>query len=166
MRRLIAAGIILLIVGSLTYFISNYELAGLRVERSVLLEPNQSISFSVPFSEFYFGFYPGNLSFHVDGGGGGVVNSVPAVIPYNGTSLNTTAYEVLSYGTSAQVSIVNNLGRPVNVVYAYKESGASYAILSILNLFGVLLVLFGVVAFVLGLLVRRVSDEGTAKRSE
>jgi len=164
MRRLIAAGIILLIVGSLTYFISNYELAGLRVERSVLLEPNQSISFSVPFSEFYFGFYPGNLSFHVDGGR--VVNSVPAVIPYNGTSLNTTAYEVLSYGTSAQVSIVNNLGRPVNVVYAYKESGASYAILSILNLFGVLLVLFGVVAFVLGLLVRRVSDEGTAKRSE
>ncbi|MCQ4385053.1 MAG: hypothetical protein NO115_03625 [Sulfolobales archaeon] len=164
MRRLIAAGIILLIVGSLTYFISNYELAGLRVERSVLLEPNQSISFSVPFSEFYFGFYPGNLSFHVDGGR--VVNSVPAVIPYNGTSLNTTAYEVLSYGTSAQVSIVNDLGRPVNVVYAYKESGASYAILSILNLFGVLLVLFGVVAFVLGLLVRRVSDEGTAKRSE
>ncbi|MCQ4450044.1 MAG: hypothetical protein NO110_05030 [Sulfolobales archaeon] len=164
MRRLIAAGIILLIVGSLTYFISNYELAGLRVERSVLLEPNQSISFSVPFSEFYFGFYPGNLSFHVDGGR--VVNSVPAVIPYNGTSLNTTAYEVLSYGTSAQVSIVNDLGRPVNVVYAYKESGASYAILAILNLFGVLLVLFGVVAFVLGLLVRRVSDEGTAKRSE
>jgi uncharacterized membrane protein len=163
MRRLIAAGIILLIVGSLTYFISNYELAGLRVERSVLLEPNQSISFSVPFSEFYFGFYPGNLSFHVDGGR--VVNSVPAVIPYNGTSLNTTAYEVLSYGTSAQVSIVNDLGRPVNVVYAYKESGASYAILAILNLFGVLLVLFGVVAFVLGLLVRRVSDEGTAKRS-
>jgi len=164
MRRLIAAGIILLIVGSLTYFISNYELAGLRIERSVLLEPNQSISFSVPFSEFYFGFYPGNLSFHVDGGR--VVNSVPAVIPYNGTSLNTTAYEVLSYGTSAQVSIVNDLGRPVNVVYAYKESGASYAILAILNLFGVLLVLFGVVAFVLGLLVRRVSDEGTAKRSE
>ena len=164
MRRLIAAGIILLIVGSLTYFISNYELAGLRVERSVLLEPNQSISFSVPFSEFYFGFYPGNLSFHVDGGR--VVNSVPAVIPYNGTSLNTTAYEVLSYGTSAQVSIVNDLGRPVNVVYAYKESGASYAILSILNLFGVLLALFGVVAFVLGLLVRRVSDEGTAKRPE
>ncbi|MCQ4448395.1 MAG: hypothetical protein NO076_04020 [Sulfolobales archaeon] len=164
MRRLIAAGIILLIVGSLTYFISNYELAGLRVERSVLLEPNQSISFSVPFSEFYFGFYPGNLSFHVDGGR--VVNSVPAVIPYNGTSLNTTAYEVLSYGTSAQVSIVNDLGRPVNVVYAYKESGASYAILAILNLFGILLVLFGVVAFVLGLLVRRVSDEGTAKRSE
>jgi hypothetical protein len=163
MRRLIAAGIILLIVGSLTYFISNYELAGLRVERSVLLEPNQSISFSVPFSEFYFGFYPGNLSFHVDGGR--VVNSVPAVISYNGTSLNTTAYEVLSYGTSAQVSIVNDLGRPVNVVYAYKESGASYAILTILNLFGVLLVLFGVVAFVLGLLVRRVSDEGTAKRS-
>ncbi|MDT7900182.1 MAG: hypothetical protein RQ879_06645, partial [Sulfolobales archaeon] len=158
MRRLIAAGIILLIVGSLTYFISNYELAGLRVERSVLLEPNQSISFSVPFSEFYFGFYPGNLSFHVDGGR--VVNSVPAVIPYNGTSLNTTAYEVLSYGTSAQVSIVNDLGRPVNVVYAYKESGASYAILAILNLFGILLVLFGVVAFVLGLLVRRVSDEG------
>jgi hypothetical protein len=165
MRRLIAAGIILLIVGSLTYFISNYELAGLRVERSVLLEPNQSISFSVPFSEFYFGFYPGNLSFHVDGGR--VVNSVPAVIPYNGTSLNTTAYEVLSYGTSAQVSIVNDLGRPLNVVYAYKESGASYAILAILNLFGILLVLFGVVAFVLGLLVRRVSsDEGTAKRSE
>jgi uncharacterized membrane protein len=164
MRRLIAAGIILLIVGSLTYFISNYELAGLRIERSVLLEPNQSISFSVPFSEFYFGFYPGNLSFHVDGGR--VVNSVPAVIPYNGTSLNTTAYEVLSYGTSAQVSIVNDLGRPVNVVYAYKESGASYAILAILNLFGILLVLFGVVAFVLGLLVRRVSDEGTAKRSE
>jgi len=164
MRRLIAAGIILLIVGSLTYFISNYELAGLRVERSVLLEPNQSISFSVPFSEFYFGFYPGNLSFHVDGGR--VVNSVPAVIPYNGTSLNTTAYEVLSYGTSAQVSIVNDLGRPVNVVYAYKESGASYAILAILNLFGILLVLFGVVAFVLGLLVRRVSGEGTAKRSE
>jgi hypothetical protein len=164
MRRLIVAGIILLIVGSLTYFISNYELAGLRVERSVLLEPNQSISFSVPFSEFYFGFYPGNLSFHVDGGR--VVNSVPAVIPYNGTSLNTTAYEVLSYGTSAQVSIVNDLGRPVNVVYAYKESGASYAILAILNLFGILLVLFGVVAFVLGLLVRRVSDEGTAKRSE
>jgi|GEM_PF-3565760 hypothetical protein len=164
MRRLIAAGIILLIVGSLTYFISNYELAGLRVERSVLLEPNQSISFSVPFSEFYFGFYPGNLSFHVDGGR--LVNSVPAVIPYNGTSLNTTAYEVLSYGTSAQVSIVNDLGRPVNVVYAYKESGASYAILAILNLFGILLVLFGVVAFVLGLLVRRVSDEGTAKRSE
>jgi hypothetical protein len=164
MRRLIAAGIILLIVGSLTYFISNYELAGLRVERSVLLEPNQSISFSVPFSEFYFGFYPGNLSFHVDGGR--VVNSVPAVIPYNGTSLNTTAYEVLSYGTSAQVSIVNDLGRPVNVVYAYKESGASYAILAILNLFGILLALFGVVAFVLGLLVRRVSDEGTAKRSE
>ncbi len=164
MRRLIAAGIILLIVGSLTYFISNYELAGLRVERSVLLEPNQSISFSVPFSEFYFGFYPGNLSFHVDGGR--VVNSVPAVIPYNGTSFNTTAYEVLSYGTSAQVSIVNDLGRPVNVVYAYKESGASYAILAILNLFGILLVLFGVVAFVLGLLVRRVSDEGTTKRSE
>jgi hypothetical protein len=164
MRRLIAAGIILMIVGSLTYFISNYELAGLRVERSVLLEPNQSISFSVPFSEFYFGFYPGNLSFHVDGGR--VVNSVPAVIPYNGTSLNTTAYEVLSYGTSAQVSIVNDLGRPVNVVYAYKESGASYAILAILNLFGILLVLFGVVAFILGLLVRRVSDEGTAKRSE
>jgi hypothetical protein len=164
MRRLIAAGIILLIVGSLTYFISNYELAGLRVERSVLLEPNQSISFSVPFSEFYFGFYPGNLSFHVDGGR--VVNSVPAVIPYNGTSLNTTAYEVLSYGTSAQVSIVNDLGRPVNVVYAYKESGASYAILAILNFFGILLVLFGIVAFVLGLLVRRVSDEGTAKRSE
>jgi len=164
MRRLIAAGIILLIVGSLNYFISNYELAGLRVERSVLLEPNQSISFSVPFSEFYFGFYPGNLSFHVDGGR--VVNSVPAVIPYNGTSLNTTAYEVLSYGTSAQVSIVNDLGRPVNVVYAYKESGASYAILAILNLFGILLVLFGVVAFVLGLLVRRVSGEGTAKRSE
>jgi len=164
MRRLIAAGIILLIAGSLTYFISNYELAGLRIERSVLLEPNQSISFSVPFSEFYFGFYPGNLSFHVDGGR--VVNSVPAVIPYNGTSLNTTAYEVLSYGTSAQVSIVNDLGRPVNVVYAYKESGASYAILAILNLFGVLLALFGVVAFVLGLLVRRVSDEGTAKRSE
>jgi len=164
MRRLIAAGIILLIVGSLTYFISNYELAGLRVERSVLLEPNQSISFSVPFSEFYFGFYPGNLSFHVDGGR--VVNSVPAVIPYNGTSLNTTAYEVLSYGTSAQVSIVNDLGRPVNVVYAYKESGASYAILAILNLFGILLVLFGVVAFVMGLLVRRVSDEGAAKRSE
>jgi len=164
MRRLIAAGIILLIVGSLTYFISNYELAGLRVERSVLLEPNQSISFSVPFSEFYFGFYPGNLSFHVDGGR--VVSSVPAVIPYNGTSLNTTAYEVLSYGTSAQVSIVNDLGRPVNVVYAYKEFGASYAILSILNLFGVLLALFGVVAFVLGLLVRRVSDEGAAKRSE
>ncbi len=164
MRRLIAAGIILLIVGSLTYFISNYELAGLRIERSVLLEPNQSISFSVPFSEFYFGFYPGNLSFHVDGGR--LVNSVPAVIPYNGTSLNTTAYEVLSYGTSAQVSIVNDLGRPVNVVYAYKESGASYAILAILNLFGILLVLFGVVAFVLGLLVRRVSDEGTAKRSE
>jgi len=164
MRRLIAAGIILLIVGTLTYFISNYELAGLRVERSVLLEPNQSISFSVHFSEFYFGFYPGNLSFHVDGGR--VVNSVPAVIPYNGTSLNTTAYEVLSYGTSAQVSIVNDLGRPVNVVYAYKESGASYAILAILNLFGILLVLFGVVAFVLGLLVRRVSGEGTAKRSE
>jgi hypothetical protein len=164
MRRLIAAGIILLIVGSLTYFISNYELAGLRIERSVLLEPNQSISFSVPFSEFYFGFYPGNLSFHVDGGR--LVNSVPAVIPYNGTSLNTTAYEVLSYGTSAQVSIVNDLGRPVNVVYAYKESGASYAILAILNLFGILLDLFGVVAFVLGLLVRRVSDEGTAKRSE
>jgi hypothetical protein len=164
MRRLIVAGIILLIVGSLTYFISNYELAGLRIERSVLLEPNQSISFSVPFSEFYFGFYPGNLSFHVDGGR--VVSSVPAVIPYNGTSLNTTAYEVLSYGTSAQVSIVNDLGRPVNVVYAYKESGASYAILAILNLFGVLLALFGVVAFVLGLLVRRVSDEGTAKRSE
>jgi uncharacterized membrane protein len=164
MRRLIAAGIILLIVGSLTYFISNYELAGLRIERSVLLEPNQSISFSVPFSEFYFGFYPGNLSFHVDGGR--VVNSVPAVIPYNGTSLNTTAYEVLSYGTSAQVSIVNDLGRPVNVVYAYKESGASYAILAILNFFGILLVLFGIVAFVLGLLVRRVSDEGTAKRSE
>jgi hypothetical protein len=164
MRRLIAAGIILLIVGSLTYFISNYELAGLRVERSVLLEPNQSISFSVPFSEFYIGFYPGNLSFHVDGGR--VVNSVPAVIPYNGTSLNTTAYEVLSYGTSAQVSIVNDLGRPVNVVYAYKESGASYAILAILNLFGILLVLFGIVAFVLGLLVRKVSDEGAAKRSE
>nr|MCG2894550.1 hypothetical protein [Sulfolobales archaeon]MCG2911336.1 hypothetical protein [Sulfolobales archaeon] len=101
---------------------------------------------------------------HVDGGR--VVNSVPAVIPYNGTSLNTTAYEALSYGTSAQVSIVNDLGRPVNVVYAYKEFGASYAILSILNLFGVLLVLFGVVAFVLGLLVRRVSDEGTAKRPE
>jgi len=164
MRRLIAAGIILLIVGSLTYFISNYELAGLRVERSVLLEPNQSISFSVPFSEFYFGFYPGNLSFRIDGGR--VVNSVPAAIPYNGTSLNTTAYEVLSYGTSAQVSIVNDLGRPVNVVYAYKESGASYAILAILNLFGILLVLFGVVAFVMGLLVRRVSDEGAAKRSE
>ncbi|MCQ4349862.1 MAG: hypothetical protein NO126_03265 [Sulfolobales archaeon] len=162
MRRLIAAGIILLIVGSLTYFISNYELVGLRVERSVLLEPNQSISFSVPFSEFYFGFYPGNLSFHVDGGR--VVSSVPAAIPYNGTSLNTTAYEVLSYGTSAQVSIVNDLGRPVNVVYAYKETGASYAILAILNLFGILLVLFGAVAFVLGLLVRRVSDEGTAKR--
>jgi len=162
MRRLIAAGIILLVVGSLTYFISNYELAGLRVERSVLLEPNQSISFSVPFSEFYFGFYPGNLSFHVDGGR--VVNSVPAVIPYNGTSLNTTAYEVLSYGTSAQVSIINDLSRPVNVVYAYKESGASYAILAILNLFGILLVLLGVVVFVLGLLVRRVSDEGTAKR--
>jgi hypothetical protein len=157
MRRLLLVGILLMILGTFSYFFTNYQLANMRTERSVFLAPHQSVSFSVSYSSFVFGFYPPNLTYTINGGY--VARQTPAVIPYNGTYLNTTAYLVQSYGSSVNVEIINNGSQGVNLVYVYKDNGNGALLASTLNAFGLILDLFGAVSLVLGLIMKGGSQE-------
>ncbi|MGC9104959.1 MAG: hypothetical protein ACP5HQ_00815 [Thermoprotei archaeon] len=157
MKRLVLIGVLLLVLGTFTYFFTNHQLTGMRIERSVFLPPHQSVSFSVPYSSFVFGFHPPNLTYTISGGY--VVNGVSAVIPFNGTYLNATAYFVQSYGSTVNVEIINNGSQGVDLVYVYKDNSNDALLVSTLNAFGLVLDLFGIVSLALGLLIKGGSQE-------